>query len=42
LFELPLFTDFGANLDGLAIELEGENKTTNTMLGTTDSFKTKL
>jgi len=42
LFELTVFTDFGAKLDGLVTELEGENKTTNKMLGIPDFFKTKL
>jgi hypothetical protein len=42
LFELTIFTDFGAKLDGLTNELEGENKTTNKILGTSDSFETNL
>jgi len=42
LFEITVFTDFGAKLDGLATELEGENKTTNKMLATPEPSKTKL
>jgi hypothetical protein len=38
LLDLAFFTDFGASLDGLTTEVEGENKATIKMLGTIDSF----